>query len=76
MFASLFVKDLSCYVVKTDRTLLEKTKKHAYAKCSKNKQIAIYEHLSSCIQHSDIADLFKIDTNNFISNHSTYRTND
>ena len=33
----------SCYIGKTDRTLHERTKEHAYAKCSKNELRAIYE---------------------------------
>ena len=58
----------SCYVGKTDRTLHERTKEHAYAKGNKNEQSAIYEHLSLCTHYSHIADLFKIDTNSFNSN--------
>ena len=37
----------SCYVGKTDPTLHERTKEHAYVKGNKNEQSAIYEHLSS-----------------------------
>ena len=51
----------SCYVGKTGRTLHEKAKEHFYAKGNKN------EHLSLCTHHSQIADLFKIDTNSFNS---------
>ena len=58
----------SCYVGKTDCTLHERTKEHAYAKGNKNEQSAIYEHLSLCTHYSHIADLFKIDTNSFNSN--------
>ena len=58
----------SCYAGKTDRTLHERTKEHAYAKGNKNEQSAIYEHLSLCTHYSHIADLFKIDTNSFNSN--------
>ena len=58
----------SCYVGKTDRTLHERAKKHAYAKGNKNKQSAICEHLSLCTHYSHIADLFKTDTNSFNSN--------
>ena len=57
----------SCYVGKTDRTLHERTKEHAYAKGNKNEQSAIYEHLSLRTHYSHIADLFKIDTNGFNS---------
>ena len=60
----------SCYIGKTDRTLHERTKEHAYAKGNKNEQSAIYEHLSLCTHYSHIADLFKIDTNGFNSNKS------
>ena len=42
--------------------------KQAYAKGNKNEQSAVYEHLSSSIHYSHIADLFKIDTNSFNSN--------
>ena len=58
----------SYYVGKTNRTLHERTKEHAYAKGNKNEQSAIYEHLSLCTHYSHIADLFKIDTNSFNSN--------
>ena len=58
----------SCYVGKTDRTLHERTKEHAYAKGNKNEQSAVYEHLPSCFHYSHIADLLKIYTNNFNSN--------
>ena len=58
----------SCYVGKTDHTLHERTKEHAYAKGNKNEQSEIYEHLSLCTHYSHIADLFKIDTNSFNSN--------
>ena len=52
----------SCYVGKTDHTLHEKTKEHAYAKSNKN------EHLPLCTHYSPVADLFKIDNNSFNSN--------
>ena len=58
----------SCYVGKTDCTLHERTKEHAYAKGNKNEQSEIDEHLSLCTHYSHIADLFKIDTNSFNSN--------
>ena len=35
---------------------------------NKNEQSAIYEHMSLCTHYSQIADLFKIDTNSFNSN--------
>ena len=58
----------SCCIDKTDRTLHERTKEHAYAKANKNEQSTINEHLSLCTHCSHIADLFKIDTNSFNSN--------
>ena len=58
----------SLFVSKTDRTLHEKTKEHAYAMNNKNEQSAIDEHMSLCTHYSQIADLFKIDTNSFNSN--------
>ena len=58
----------SLFVSKTDRTLHEKTKEHAHAMGNKNEQSAIYKHMSLCTHYSQIADLFKIDTNSFNSN--------
>ena len=58
----------SCFVGKTDRTLHERAKEHAYAKGNKNEQSANYEHLSVFTHYSHTADLFKIDTTS-----STYR---
>ena len=58
----------SSYVGKTDCTLHEMTKEHAYAKGNKNEHWAIYEYLSLCTNYSHIADLFKINNNGFNSN--------
>ena len=58
----------SYYVRKTDRTLHERTKEHAYVKDDKNEQSPIFEHLPSWTHYSHIADLLKIDTNSFNSN--------
>ena len=56
-----------CYVGKTYCTLHGRTIKNAYVKVNKNKQNAIYEHLSSCTHYNHIADIFEIDTNSFNS---------
>ena len=67
----------SCYVGKTDSTLHERTKKHAYTKGKKNEQSPIYEHLASYTHYNHIADLFKIGTNNFnINQFSTSQIRD
>ena len=48
----------SCHAGKTDRTFT----------CYKNVQSIIYQHLSSCIHCSHIADLYRIDSNIFNNN--------
>ena len=49
----------SCnYIGKVERTLHERTEKHAYPNKKSNEQSAIYEDLSTCPHFSHIVDLF------------------
>ena len=67
LFARLFSQDEND-VILAKLIVLERTKEQAYVKSSKNEKSPVYEHLSSCAIYSHIADLFKIDTNNFNRN--------
>ena len=71
MFAGLFPRFFSQDVndvILAKLIVLERTNEQAYVKSSKNEKSPVYEHLSSCAIYSHIADLFKIDTNNFNRN--------
>ena len=50
----------SSYVIKTERTLFERTEEHAYPSKKKKGQSAIFEHLSSCTHYNHIWDLFNL----------------
>ena len=58
----------SCHAGKTDRNFTCYMRENTYAKGNKNVQSIIYQHLSSCIHWSHIADLFRIDNNIFNNN--------
>ena len=51
------------YIGKTERTLFERTREHAYENNNKD-QSAIYEHIRSCPCYNHIIDMFNILDNN------------
>ena len=63
----------SCYVGKTNRTLHERTKKHACVKGNKNEQSAIYEHLSLCTITAILQIYSRLTPIALIATSSTYR---
>ena len=54
----------SSYVVKTERTLFERTEEHTYPGKNKINQSGISEHLSTCRNYDHIWDLFNLNINN------------
>ena len=54
---------MSFYTNTKDKTLFERTEKHAYPSKKKNDQSAIFEHMSTCTHYDHIWDLFDLNIN-------------
>ena len=52
-------------VIKTERTLWERTEEHACKSNYQQEQSTIYEHLLTCEHCNHIVDLFNVDNNSF-----------
>ena len=65
----------SSYIGKTERTLWERTKEHAYKNNNQKEQSTIYEHLLTREHYNHIADLFNVDNNSFNFNICQIRNN-
>ena len=62
----------SCkYIGKTEWTLHERAKEHAYPNKKSNQQSAIYEHLSACSHYNHKLDMFNINNHDVKCNKLT-----